>query len=309
MATLLISLFGCFQKKEKKNDLTTWLETNFPGQLTVESNVVDLNPISLFDNKKSSIVADIQDPAVQIIVTWYKQPGLGITIDEIKTSLEDSRRDVKAARALFSALRARGLGHISVSVIDMAAYILIYEEPTAEKRKDYLGKILATMDSMPDHTQTSIWTEFMEPAIFQADFKDIIPRGYWSRGGTYHDQHKIMSHDFEWTPGLEVDILNTGWLFNSMSDRTTAYRQEAYAAALTWAQKNLPGTFYLEADQMVGIETDSTDLMVVKFHFPYFSSKPDTEVPGFEESALGFVSVSYQTDLKKAINIIKTEEL
>lgn len=73
MATLLISLFGCFQKKEKKNDLPTWLETHFPGQLVVVNNVVNLDPMNLFIKEKNTILADKNDPEVRSELNGLKR--------------------------------------------------------------------------------------------------------------------------------------------------------------------------------------------------------------------------------------------
>ena len=310
MATMLISLFGCFKKKEMKNDLPSWLEKNFPGQLEVAENIINLDLKNLYYKKKSSIVADRNDPEVQIIVTWYKeQEGLGISADEIKASLDKSRNEVAAGRNLLKALKQNGLEKISVGVIEMAAYILIYKEPEPALRKEYLGKILSTFDALPDHEQTSIWIEFMEPAAYQEQFKDIILLGYWNRGGAYHDDKKIMSLDFEWSEALEVDVLNTGWAINSSSLRSTGYREEAYKAALAWAEKNLPSPFYLEQDQMVGIGPDDEDPLALTFDFPFYETKPDTSVLGYEENALGYVNGVYHTEKRTFTKIKKVKEL
>jgi hypothetical protein len=299
MATLLISLFGCFQKKEKKNDLSSWLETNFPGQLVVVNNVVNLDPMNLFIKEKNTILADKNDPEVQIKVTWFKkEAGLGLNVAEVQSSLDNARKDVKAARMIFDALKKNGLEKFSVGVIDMAAYLLLYEEPSAELRKSNLIKILAALDALQDHTQTSIWVEWMEPSAYQQEFKDIIPFGYWQRGDSYHDRNKILGLDFEWSPGLKADILNTGWAVSIKSNRSLTYQAEAYNAASIWAAKHLPAPYYLEKDQMITIGPDDEDPMAIEFQFPYFPSKPDTTVSGFEDNALGYVRVVYQTDQK-----------
>lgn len=107
-----------------------------------------------------------------------------------------------------------------------------------------------------------------------------------------------MSLDFEWSPGLKADVLNTGWAISTKSERSLTHQDEAYQAASTWATKNLTSPFYLEKDQMITIGPDDDDPMGIEFGFPYFTSKPDTTVSGFEDSALGYVRVVYQTDQK-----------
>ncbi len=299
MASLLSTILGCFQKKEKVNDLPTWLEMHMPGQLVVVNNIVNLDPMNLFIKEKNTILADKNDPEVQISVKWFKkEEGLGLNFAEVQTSLDNARRDVKAARMVFDALKKNGLEKFSVSVIEMAAYILLYEEPSPELRKNNLVKILAAIDALPDHSQTSIWIEWMEPSAYQQEFKDIIPYGYWQRGDSYHDRNKIMGLDFEWSPGLKADILNTGWAISIKSDRSLTFKTDAYNAASAWATKNLSSPFYLEKDQMITIGPDDDDRMGIEFQFPYFAFKPDTTVSGFEDNALGHVRVVYQTDQK-----------
>ena len=299
MASLLSTIFGCFQKQEKKNDLPNWLETHFPGQLVVVNNIVNLDPMNLFIKEKKTILADKNDPEVQIIITWFKkQEGLGLNVAEVQTSLDQARKDIKAARMIYAGLKNNGLEKFSVSVIDMAAYILLYDETTPELMKNNLIKIVSAIEALPDHAQTSIWIEWMEPSAYQQEFKDIIPYGYWQRGDSYHDNKKIMSLDFEWSPGLKADILNTGWAISIKSERALTYKTDAYNAASAWATKNLPAPFYLEMDQMISIGPDEDDPLAIEFQFPYFASKPDTTVLGFEDSALGHVRVVYQTDQK-----------
>jgi hypothetical protein len=310
MAAFLILLSGCIKKKEMKNDLSSWLETHFPGQLVIVENVVNLDLKNLYYKKTSTIVADKNDPEAQIMVTWFKQEdGLGINKEEIQSSMDDSRRDIAAARKISGMLKEKGLSQFSTGVIEMAAYILLYEDPTLEKRKQNLQIILSALDALPDHEQTSIWIEWMEPVVRGEYFNDIIPFGYWKRGGTYHEDKKILSLDFEWSPGLESEVLNTGWAINTGSERAMSFKEEAYMAAVKWAEKNVKAAKYIEKDQMIAVGPDEDDPMAIQFDFPYFESKPDTEKLGFEESALGYINVSYQVDRKEISNIKASDSL
>lgn len=313
-AVLLMLTLGtwtsCKSEMKKEKNLESWLETHFPGQLVVVENIIDLDPRNLFYKKKSSIVADKNDPEVQIKVTWFKnEEGLGLNKEEVQTSLENSKRDVQAARNICKALKENRLEQFSVGVIDMAVYILLYTEPAPETRKAALQKILATLNTLPSHEQTSIWIEYMEPSIYQEEFKDIVPFGYWQRPDSYHQRNKILSLDFEWSEGLEADILNTGWAFNTDSERTMKFKEEAFTLASTWAAKNLSAPYYLEPDQLIQVGPDEDDPLAVLFLFPYYTSKPDTTAIGDEPGPLGHVSVSYQTDRKTYSKIKKEKAL
>ena len=307
-SAILMGLFGCGKKKDKKPNLETWLETNLPGQLVIVNNIVDLDPRNLFTSKTQTILADSQDPEVQIKVTWFKkEEGLGLNKEEVHSMLESSRRDVKVAREILRALKAKGAEKISVGVIDMAAYILTYEEPLPEVRNRYADMVLSVITALPDHAQTSIWIECMEPAVYGEHFKDIVPFGYWHRGDSYHDSHKIMSLDFEWNADLKTEHLLPHWKYNYNSERVSAMSDTAYQAALAWAVKNLSSPFYLEPDQMIQYGLNAEDSLSIEYSFPYYESKPDTSQPSYEYEPLGHVNVSYQTDQKKFFGFGKTE--
>lgn len=299
--------WSCSMKKEK--NLKSWLEENMPGQLVIVENIVDLDPRRLFIHKTSTILADAHDPEVQLVVTWSKdEEGLGISKEEIGTQLEESRKNIAAARALFSDLKSRGLNAFSVGVVDMAAYILTYEEPTAERRTTYAETVLAAITAIPDHPLTSIWIECMEPSEYGVQFKDIIPFGYWRRGDSYHESNKIMSLDFEWNDEVRTEHLMPHWTCNYNSKRASEQMEAAYQAAAQWASKNIPSPFYLESEHMIEFSVDDTDPLAFRYSFPYFESKPDTTEYGYEETALGHVSVSYQTDQKVFTHFQKITE-
>lgn len=309
MTMLLISIFGCFAKKEKMNDLPTWLEKNFPGQLVIVGNIVDLDPRNLFYHQKSTILSAKEDPEVQLVVKWSKEEeGLGLNKEEVASMLEQSKKDVAAARMLLKALQSNGLEKCAVGVIEMAAYIMTFEEPTPETRERYASLVLSTINELPNHDQTSIWIECMEPSVQGEHFKDIIPFGYWRRGDSYHDRNKIMSLDFEWNADLKPEHLSPHWTFNDKSDRTLVNSPKAYEQAAAWAGKNLKGTFYLEPQQMIRVGLDDDDPLTVRFEFPYFESKPDTTDSGSFQDALGYVSVAYHTDHKTFSGIKKLDE-
>ena len=307
---LIFLLLACSPKKETMKDLPAWLEKNLPGQLDIVGNVVNLDPKNLYYQEKETILADKSDPEVQIKITWNKNDdGLDLSADEVKTMLENSRRDTKAARTILAGLKERGLDKVSVGVIDMAAYILTYEEPTAEARQRFTDIALATINALPDHNQTSIWIECMEPSTFGEHFKDIVLFGYWHRGGTYHDDKKIMSLDFEWNADVQIEDLMPHWTYNYKSERASTLSDEAFTSASAWATKNIRSPFYLEPDQMIGVGLDEEDPLSLRYSFPYFESKPDTSDTGNEQDPLGYVSVSYQTDKKTFSHFAKEDEL
>lgn len=310
MAICMMSIFGCFSKKKKPETLSGWLESNFPNEIILDHDLISLHPMALFDHKKASILADQKDPEVQIRVNWISsQDGLGLSKDDIRSAMDQSRKDVENARRLYARLRDNGMNFFSVSVIKKAGYILLFKEPDAAMRQTNLERITGTLKANPDIDLSDLWVECMEEKAFNEEFKEIVPFGYWQRGDSYHDLNKILSLTFKWTPDLRTETISSGWTINPESERSSAYMDTSFEIAKAWADTHVPKPFYLEPSQMVMVEPDDNDPMAIRFHFPYFASKPDTEEFGFEKNALGYVTGVYQTDQKTFSNIKKIDEL
>jgi hypothetical protein len=307
---LMFSIFSCFGKKPKRDNLESWLNKNFPEKFVVLNNRRDMQPRFFIEKKMTSVVASAADPELQFIIDWYKdKPDLGVSKVEIQSAYDHSHRETEESRALFKEVKDKGIASTSVCVIEDASYFLIYAEPTPDKRRTYLKQIVELLNQLPDHNQTSIWIEFMEDSVYQHEFKDIIPKGYWDRPDTYHQRNKTVSLYFDWTPDLNIDELMHRWTVNIQSDRSGIFMADAFKIASQWAEKNLPQPYYLEPDQMVQIGLDETDLMAIHFDFPYFLEKPAEDGSDFDQKLKGYVSGVYQTDLKTFSKIKKVKEL
>ncbi|MEP6795537.1 MAG: hypothetical protein ABJB16_14505 [Saprospiraceae bacterium] len=306
---LLLSIFSCFGKKEKKDNLDSWLNQHFPDHFEVINNRHDLQPKNLILKKITSVVAAKDDPEVQFVLMWFKdKEDLGLTTIEVQSAFEHSKRETAESRQLLAELIKHGATFTSVCVIDDAAYFLVYANPSAENRGKYLQQIISTLDEMPDHNQTSIWIEFMEDSAYHREFKDIIPKGYWDRVDSYHERHKIVSLYFDWTPKIKPDQLLSPWTINVKSGRSETYRADAFRAASQWAEKNISGPFYLEPDQMVEFEVDDKNHMAIHFHFPYFPAKPAEDNEDKEAGRIGYISGVYQVDNRTFSKIEKGTE-
>jgi hypothetical protein len=304
----MFSLFSCKSKNTKENNIEFWLNEKFPDKFVVLNTNRDLQPRNFIEKKMTSVIASKEDPEVQGVFDWYKdKPDLGLSTIEVQSAFDHVRRETGLSRELFQSLIKNGITNTSVAVVEDAAYFLVYVEPTPDNRRKYLQQILTTLDQQTNHLQTSIWIEFMEDSIYQHEFKDIIPKGYWARKDGYHQHNKTVSLYFDWTPEVKAEELMTRWTVNTESNRSTVYREEAYKIALKWAEKNISPPFYVEPDQMVQYEIDHDDPMSIHFYFPYFPSKPPEDNQDHDADRKGFVSGVYQVD-KGTFWKIKTEK-
>jgi hypothetical protein len=311
MTILLLGLFGCRDLKEKQDpDLGSWLERHYPDEFIIVDNARSLKPRDYFEKKISSIVGSTRDPEVQFKIIWYKdRPDLGVTTAEIDTAFMRSKKDIAHARSFSKAIQQNGINKVSVGVIDEALYILPFSDPTRETREAFTRQILELLKHREDQDQTSIWIEWMEDSIYGKEFADVIPEGYWFRGDTYHDRHKIMSLEFEITPELNADDLIRRWKFNTGSDRSMQFIEIAYSEALQWAEKNLRKPFYLERDQLVQVELDADDGMLVHYHFPLLEEQTNLDTIGAEEKVMGYVTGDFSVDERKFSHIRKVKEI
>ncbi len=302
-----MSIFSCFTKTE---NLESWLNKNFPGQYVVVDTRMNILPSIYKEKKRESVVALKADPEVQFEILWYKNaPELRVTKEEIERETSQSKKEVEQTRQLFKAVQSQGAAKMSVAIIDSAAYFLVYEDPTLDNRKKYLNQILSMLNGQHDHAQTSIFIEFMEDSVYQKEFKDIIPKGYWNRVDKHYEHNKTVALDFEWKPGLKVETLMTGWAVNTQSDKAFTYMADAYQDVSKWAEKNITSPYYIEPSHFVQYDVDEKDPMAIHFHFPYFSSKPLEDGTDYVSKQRGFVTGVYQVDQKIFSKIKTVKEL
>ncbi len=300
-----MSIFSCFRKKE---NLQSWLDKKFPGQFEVVDSRRRFMEKFQFSKKVTSVVAFKQDTLVEFVIVWYRDaPDLRMTTTEVEDALAKSKLNVANAHHLFGELTAKDPFHVSVGVIDSAAYFLVYAEPTLANRKKYLDQILQMLDHA-EHTQKDIWIEFMEDTAYYKEFKDIVSAGYWNRIDHFHQDNKTVSMDFKWSPGIKSDSLMPHWAANTESLRSSLWREEAYKSALIWAEKNIKSPYYIEPVQLVWNDPDEHDPMSIHFHFPYYPAKPAEDNEDPEANRIGFISGVYQVDKKTFSKIEKGAE-
>ncbi len=99
------------------------------------------------------------------------------------------------------------MGDISVGVIDQAAYIQVFGEPTPTFRKQTLEMLKSVLETKPRRAQTSIFIEMLEPAEFHMRYQDIIPRSHWQTDAGIQGQQMILSLNFELGGSMNIPEL------------------------------------------------------------------------------------------------------
>ena len=303
---IIMSLLGCFAKKEKKINLESWLDERAEGKYVIVEKLINPDPKNLYYKKASAVIALKSDSMVQIKVHYNtSQSDLGLDIDSIRNEFVQAEVDMKVAKKLADELRAKSVQKIAVGVIKPAIYFLPFDEPSPEVRGQYLENILEVLTSNNNEEYSRIWIEFIEDSLHGKEFGEIVPNGYWYRSDNIHDRQKIMSLNFEWSPGIKYEMIEDKWRFNTLSDRSIEYMSDAHQQAQIWAGQHLKEPFYLEGEHGVHFELDGIDFLAMRFAFPYFESKMDPSDPNLESKIKGYVTGIYRID-KKLYSDIKT---
>ena len=306
--SLILSIFSCFGKKEKKVSLDSWLEEKSPGTYIVMDKLINLDPKNLFYKKSSAIIGLKNDSLIQVRIDYNKdQPDLGLSFEQIKTDFAAATNDINVAREIVEQLKAAGAERVSVGVMTPAIYFLPYGEPTAAFRNKHLQNILRVLEQRNDEERKSIWIEIMEDSFYHQQIHDIIPNGYWQRQDGLHDRNKIMSLDFEWTADIDQEALMKGWEINPGSDRAMKFIDIAYAQANVWANKNLPKPFYLDRNNRVEVSVDDQNPMAIEYAFPVLDQQP-TDSIDIDRVLQGYVTGIYDSEKNTFTSIRKRDD-
>jgi len=306
------TLFGCFRKKtSSKKNVESELELMFPGQFQVlDSNIKVLDIMAQFKGDKKAVIADKADPDVQFFLDWQK--GTSTVCFDSTTVIaahERAKKDVHQARELFNQLKNNGLRNFSLGVIDNAAYIQVFAEPTPALRKQTLEILKTVLEPSPRRAQTSIFIELLEPEAFHQDYQDIIPATHWQTGAGIQGKQKILSLDFELGASMNIQELMRHWEVNTAATRLNQAQDEAFKTAQNWAEKNLPKPIFMSGENYMSVETLESEEPAIRLGFPYYDKDLTAEQKlTSDEAPKGFVSGIYFFDQKVFTKLRKQAE-
>ena len=273
----MLGFWSCFGKKPSRPSLEEFIPQATGGELTYVSSIVDLDPRRLFDHKKKILLADSRDSLVQLTTTVYtSEPDYDLDIASVRETLGVRRAEKRQAEVIYAALESSGLPGLSVSVVEGHVYILLYAEPTPASRQSVTDALAGGLRGFAAFLPVKLWLEWMEPSARGEATGPIIPYGYWQRGDSYHDGHKILSAAVEWREDLTGQDLAVDWTINTGSERIAVYEKTAFSAAKAWAAKDSsrPSDF---RDDQFRTWADPDHPLLVHFAFPIGPASPDNQ--------------------------------
>lgn len=317
----MLSIFSCFRKKTPPKNIEAWLDQHFPGQFEVlVPNLKMLDVMAQFKGEKQAVVSVKADPEVEFLLDWEKgSESLGLSTESVNQALNSAKADVEQARELFKLLENKGLGKYSVSLLHWSICVQIFAEPTPAVREHAFATIRTVLETWVKHPGYHLSIEFMEPDAYQVKFQNIIPRGYFQVERAWQKDQMILSLSFRWDDVRVMDQNAWAWEINSASKRGIQVHSDAFLKAQDWAEENLQPKVFMDSSQLVEIEflkgneekkSQSRSNMEpsIRYAFPYFDKKPDSEDPANAIEPTGHITVVYCFDQKVFLNPRRQKE-
>lgn len=243
LALLILAciIFGCSRKKKSPENLSQWLEVNFPGRYEVVETQI-ANPLRNLSFKvKKSVVADKTDSLLQVQIGWDKrQPDLDLAGLQIDSLFAEAKTELDKSRELLQWVKTGTPKPISVSVRYGVAYIFVFEEPTPENRRLVLSQLQKVISKWFDkNEQRGLEVHFMEPETYQTEFGNIVPLKMWIRPDIWIRRKTIVSLVVDDTTGFSLEKAEKQWQLSIDSDRALSWVNKAYPQAQNWALKHI----------------------------------------------------------------------
>lgn len=292
----LFSLFGCFKKKpsEPKN-IGDWLNVQWEGRFEVIATPTNFTDKEYYFNKRKSVIAETADPEVQFVLNWVKgEKDVGLTREIVDEAYSIGRKEVTLAREILKSLKDTGIDSVSVGTSGSVGYVFVFTEPMQERREKMLQEIIDVLRLYRETKALGFELSIMEPMVFSAEFKEIIPEGHWLRLDSWQRSHEILRLSIPADQPIQSEQLNAKWYFNTNSDRLFTFMDSAYAEVLTWAKTKMPKGGKIEDTQGAEYWLDEQDGMLVHISFPFFETEQVSE--GQERS--GVISGVFDVDNK-----------
>ncbi len=294
LLAICLLLVQCVRKKKNTENLESWLKVHYQEKLKVIETHSD-NIIRNWSFKvKKSVIADSNDSLLQIQIKWdAREPGLGISKEEIDRQFDKARIELQDAKSLFEELKASGMTSFSAGIQYGDAYILVFKPATPEQRQQDLRTIKKACDSWKKTNIYNLWIQLMEPAGFQKEFGDIIPLAHWVRLDSWHSRNMILSLNKEAGFDFDLPSMDKEWQFNTESDLLLKWIEKSRPLAESWAKSHIKK--HVEFNAEVAYES-LNEMLGAKLRYPFHNAgtSDSAAVDGYVEGDYLFDRDSFQ---------------
>lgn len=282
----LFSFLGCKKEKPEIQNFDTWLEKTYNGQIIRLGNIVDLHPRRLFDKKARSILADKQDTLVQMVISRNDDlPDFGIDTSELREQWGRRKSETAEAREFRKLLPLSSLPQATVGYIETSLYLLLYENPSLENRKEItntLNNWLENGEKKPEQ----VFVEIMDTSSERIG--DIVPYGYWHDGSNRRSNNTLATLFFRIDQLEDSDKVDwENWILNTDANAMSGYLNSIRTAVEKYVEDKKMNVI-LKMDEGIGYSENPDWGMSFRFAVPYFKE-------GSEE-AIGEIMGLYDYD-------------
>jgi hypothetical protein len=306
LGSLCLFFFSQCRKKPKAPDLASWLEKEYPGRFQVLDTAMKDVVRNLSFSVKKSVVAENENPLIQVMLHWDKRvEGLNLTKEIIEAAFRDARREYDDAKTLLQAMQQMGLEDIAISIHNGTALVLIFAEPTPTHRANSLQLIEQGFQKWAKTAEYNINISYLEPKEKGKEFQEIVPLMYWFRSTSLFRSNLIYSTICPMGKPFSAKEADKNWQYNLEGNRFMTSVDQVQAEAENWAKEhiNQPITF-LEIREYEQSEKSNT-MVNIKFPFVYQNNKQPQDSMLLESD--GYIIMVYDAE-KNTIGEIKMKK-
>ncbi|MBL7827228.1 MAG: hypothetical protein JNJ57_11390, partial [Saprospiraceae bacterium] len=195
---------------------------------------------------KKSIIAEKSDPLVQIQLKWdARDADLGLNPASIEEMIRQARAELSVSQSLLAALKTAGFPKCAAGMNGSHAVAFIYEMPLKAERTKVMEQIPVLLAAWKEHAEYDLDVCMMEPDKYQQDFQEIASVAYWTSADIRHTKYTIMSMTVPSGAKPNAKYSDKDWQFNTNSDLTLRWSEQARSAAEAWAKDHLKKTVTL----------------------------------------------------------------
>jgi hypothetical protein len=308
---LMISLFGCVNKKQARKDAGVWLEKNFPQQFEViQTRYAENLWISSNYDDFRLVVQDKKDPAIAFTITWnIKSANGGISVEAVQAAYALAKTEVLEARDLLSLFVKNGFQQVGVGVSmpkrrSKLVDILLLMDTIPEKRDQLLLATQKVLKSWPKNPDTDFWVYFMDANYFKEEPAKVL------NGGEVHvwsgNKRNAAVISFEGENFMQMTLAEIRAQLTLNLDGQyvlNRYTEQALALAETWADEHQKPKVYLRFNGITSGLNDK-DHLAIDFSFPYFlTAEAAAAEPKVDEKVEGTIFGTFQIDQKTLTNV------
>lgn len=303
---LLLFFTQCVRKKAAEPNLQNWLDGHFPGRFQVLSTQTDDAIRNLSFKVKKSVVVEAADTMVQSLVRWdLRQPDLKLTNEGVIAQFERPAGEWEDAQSFLKTLKKNGFENISISVRNGRAVVLVFEEPTPERRHKRILQLEKALAEWPVSSNYDKELAFMDTTASEKDFGDFVALAYWEQADVPYQKQKVISVFCPYNDTFSAAEMGQTWGFNTGSDRFHIFYKKVREELEKWTERHFKNELE-PVFEMIEVRQSGEAPLLLIFKIPFVDKSAESN--GSDDSHLGYFIIEFDVDGQEVKAIRQLDE-